>query len=382
MCALEAGRCGRRVLLIDHADRVGKKILISGGGRCNFTNLHTKPENFLSENTHFAKSALARYTPSDFLRMVEEHRIPFHEKTRGQLFCDRSAQEIVSMLERECAGAGVRKQLGTRILSVTRPAEAASSKTPFLVQTSQQSLRASSIVIATGGLSIPKMGATGFGYTLAEQFGLGIVPCRPALVPFTLTPEDLRAWSDLAGISAEAIVSIEDRRQGVDFREKVLFTHRGLSGPAILQISSFWRPGTSIRIDLAPSMAVTAPLLAKNAQRSRTNTIQALRSVFPSRLAERWFALHQPSDWTNASLAVFEARLHAWQLTPTGTEGFAKAEVTVGGIDTASLHPQTMQSRKVPGLYFIGEVVDVTGWLGGYNFQWAWASGFCAGQSA
>ena len=382
LCAVEAGRRGRRVHLLDHADRVGKKILISGGGRCNFTNLRTEPGNFLSENAHFARSALARYTPADFISLVEEHGIPFHEKTLGQLFCDRSAGDIVSMLERECARSGVRTQLGVRILSVRRTPEIASGRASFLVETSHGSIRCASVVVATGGLSIPKMGATGFGYTIAEQFGLRLVPCRPALVPLTLPVTELGSWIDLAGISAEVAATITDRRPSVSFREKLLFTHRGLSGPAILQISSFWRPGTPLRIDLAPDLHVTASLLATNSQRTAAGMLGALRSVFPSRLSERWLTLYPPADWTNRSLAAFEARLHAWPIMPSGTEGYAKAEVTVGGVDTAELDPRTLESRKVPGLYFIGEVVDVTGWLGGYNFQWAWASGFCAAQSA
>ena len=382
LCAFEAGRRGRRVHLLDHADRVGKKILISGGGRCNFTNLGTGPGNFLSENPHFARSALARYTPADFISLVEDHGIPFHEKTLGQLFCDRSAGDIVTMLERECARSGVQTRLGVRILSVTRTPGTPTYKPFFLVETSQGTLRCPSVVVATGGLSIPKMGATGFGYGIAEHFGVALVPCRPALVPLTLAPRDLDPWIDLAGISAEVVTSVSGRRPPVSFREKLLFTHRGLSGPAILQISSFWRAGTPLLIDLAPGLQVTAPLINGSSQRTPAATLQALRSIFPSRMSERWLALYPPSDWTNRALADFEARLHAWQLTPAGTEGYAKAEVTVGGVDTAELDPRTLESRKVPGLYFIGEVVDVTGWLGGYNFQWAWASGFCAAQSA
>ena len=382
MCALEAGRRGRRVTVLDHADRAGKKILISGGGRCNFTNLHTHPENFLSQNPHFARSALARYTPADFIHLVEEHRIPFHEKTLGQLFCDRSAQDIVTLLERERAQAGVLTRLGTRILSISRPTSVAGQDPHFLVHTDTQTFRSASLVIATGGLSIPKMGATGLGYTVGEQFGLAIVPCRPALVPLTLAPNNLKTWIDLAGLSTEVQVSTGHRRSGAGFREKMLFTHRGLSGPAILQISSFWQAGTPLQVDLAPDLDAFAPLLAPNTPRNLSAALSSLRTIFPARLAERWLNQNHPEDWTNISLAHLERKLHTWQITPSGTEGYAKAEVTVGGVNTGDLDPRTLQSRKVPGLFFVGEVVDVTGWLGGYNFQWAWASGFCAGQVA
>ncbi|MCU1250709.1 MAG: hypothetical protein JWQ49_3738 [Edaphobacter sp.] len=374
MCALEAGRRGRRVVLLDHAERVGKKILISGGGRCNFTNVHTRPENFLSENPHFAKSALARFTPADIITMVEQNRIPYHEKTLGQLFCDRSAQEFVTMLERECANAGVRTTVGARILSVVRDGH-------FRVQTTETSFEADAVVVATGGLSIPKMGATAFGYTLAEQFGLRIVECRPGLVPLVFNAEDREEWCDLTGVSAEVVAAAGTLKRRASFREKMLVTHRGLSGPAILQASSYWRPGERITLDLAPGIEVMAPLLTRNARRDPAAAVLAVRAVLPARMAERWIAIHEPADWTNASLAAMEQQLHAWRITPAGTEGYAKAEVTAGGVDTAELDAKTMQSRKVPGLYFIGEVVDVTGWLGGYNFQWAWASGASAGRA-
>ncbi len=374
MCAIEAGRRGRRVVLLDHAERVGKKILISGGGRCNFTNIHCRPENFLSENPHFAKSALARFTPADIIALIEKHGIRYHEKTLGQLFCDRSAQDVITMLERECADAKVRIIVGAQVISVIRDGH-------FLVKTSTDIFQAEAVVVATGGLSIPKMGATAFGYSLAEQFGLRIVPCRPGLVPLVFSAEDREHWCDLAGVSTEAIATAGARQRRGSFREKILVTHRGLSGPAILQVSSYWRHGESIAIDLAPDVEVMAPLLTRNARRDAAAAVLAIRSVLPARMAERWVALHQPADWTNASLAVMEQQLHAWHITPAGTEGYAKAEVTVGGVDTAELDARTMQSRKVPGLYFIGEVVDVTGWLGGYNFQWAWASGFSAGQA-
>ncbi len=412
MCAIVAGRRGRRTLVLDHADRPGKKILISGGGRCNFTNLGTRPENFLSANPHFAKSALARYTPQDVLALVEKHRIPWHEKTLGQLFCDRSAHDILNMLLRECAEANVRIQLSTRILAVSRTDDG------FHVETTTGSVTAQSLVIATGGLSIPKMGATGFGYDFARQFGLAIIEPRPALVPLVFSPQDAANWCDLTGLSADVITSTKKLsfrpeplsepkasrtgRSGETrnsshrnsprpaFREKLLITHRGLSGPAILQISSYWQPGQPIEIDLAPNREITAPLLASGAPRDHAALSLSLRTALPQRLADRWLRLHLPeakaigtrTAFTNAALAEFERQLHAWRILPAGTEGYAKAEVTAGGVSTAELDSSTMQSRRVPGLYFIGEVVDVTGWLGGYNFQWAWASGFAAGQSA
>jgi len=373
MCALEAGRRGRRVVVFDHAEKIGKKILISGGGRCNFTNIHARAENFLSENPHFAKSALARFTPADIIAMIEKHGIRYHEKTLGQLFCDRSAMDVVTMLERECAGVGVQVKVGVRILSVVRDGK-------FLVETTEGVCRAESVVIATGGLSIPKMGATGFGYEVAEQFGLRIVECRPGLVPLVFSAEDREQWCDLSGVSTEVVATAGVAKRRRNFREKMLVTHRGLSGPAILQVSSYWRPGEAIELDIAPGASVTAPLLERNARRDPGSATQALRAVLPGRMAERWVTLNEPADWTNNSLAAMERGLHVWRVTPAGTEGYAKAEVTAGGVDTAELDAKTMQSRKVPGLYFIGEVVDVTGWLGGYNFQWAWASGFSAGQ--
>jgi predicted Rossmann fold flavoprotein len=406
LCAATAGRRGRRVLLLDHADRIGKKILISGGGRANFTNLHCRAENFLSENPHFAKSALAAFPPADIIALVEKHRIPYHEKTLGQLFCDRSAQDLVALLARECAEANVTIRTGARILSVASVTSATSVTKPgrFRVETvigsATATFSADSLVVATGGLSIPKMGATGFGHDLATQFGLDLVPCRPALVPFVFTPEDSARWCDLSGLSAEVIASAGaptmKQRPGVSprkqrgsvsgnhrarFQEKLLITHRGLSGPAILQASSYWRPGEAIEIDLAPDRDVTAALLQPNARRDPAAVLAALRAIFPSRLAERWLELNPPAGWTNAGLARFEQSLHAWRLIPAGTEGYAKAEVTAGGVSTAELDAKTMQSRKVPGLFFIGEVVDVTGWLGGYNFQWAWSSANQAGQA-
>jgi predicted Rossmann fold flavoprotein len=383
MCAIEAGRRGRRVLVLDHADRAGKKILISGGGRCNFTNLHCRPENFLSENPHFARSALARYTAEDFVAKVEQHNIPYHEKTLGQLFCDRSSRDILSMLERECSDAKVHIELGVDIIGVK-----AEGNRSFTVATSTGPLHAESLVVATGGLSIPKMGATDFGYRLARQFGLSVVACRPALVPFTFSAEDRERWCDLAGISMEVVASVDKRgRRGPAtpaFREKMLITHRGLSGPAILQISSFWRPADELILDLAPDQEVFLPMLEPGALRFRAAAYDVGRSNFPARWAERWIGANLSGEpiLSNASIREVEERLHAWRITPAGTEGYAKAEVTAGGVDTSELDAKTMQARAVPGLFFIGEVVDVTGWLGGYNFQWAWASGFCAGQVA
>jgi len=374
MCALEAGRRGRRVVLLDHAERAGKKILISGGGRCNFTNIYCRAENFLSENPHFAKSALARFTPADIIAMIERHGIRYHEKTLGQLFCDRSAMDVVTMLERECTEAGVRLMVGTRVLSVVKDGQ-------FVVETSAGVIQAEAVVVATGGISIPKMGATGFGYSLAEQFGLRVVECRPGLVPLVFSAEDRERWCDLAGVSAEVVAEAGAKKRHGSFREKMLVTHRGLSGPVVLQVSSYWRPGEAVTMDLAPEVEVMAPLLERNVRRDAGAAVAALRAVLPGRMAERWVALHEPADWTNASLAKMEREVHAWEMTPAGTEGYAKAEVTAGGVDTAELDAKTMQSRKVPGLYFIGEVVDVTGWLGGYNFQWAWASGVSAGQA-
>jgi predicted Rossmann fold flavoprotein len=368
MCAFEAGKRGRRVALLERADRVGKKILISGGGRCNFTNLHCTPENFLSENPDFARSALARYTPADFIALVREHRIAFHEKTLGQLFCDDSASQITTMLEEECREAGVQLFLNSAITQVAKHPD-------FLVRTASSEFRAPALVVATGGLSIPKMGATSFGYDLARQFAINIIPPRPALVPLLFNAADHKNFADLAGVSAEVIATCDAH----SFREAMLFTHRGLSGPAILQASSYWRPGQPIYNDLAPGLDVTAALRTITA---RTPTAaRAALQFLPKRLAARWLELNTPSSWTNAALASFEEKLHAWPVLPAGTEGYAKAEVTAGGIDTRELSSKTMESRKIPGLYFIGEVVDVTGHLGGFNFQWAWSSAHAAAQS-
>lgn len=369
MCAIEAGKRGRRVVVLERAARIGKKILISGGGRCNFTNIHCRPENFISANPHFAKSALAAYTPTDFIALVEKHRIAYHEKTLGQLFCDGSAQQIVNVLEAECHGVGVRILTNVAVERVERD-------NGFAVRSRQEEFQGKSLVVATGGLSIPKMGATSFGYDLARQFGLKIVEPRPALVPLVFNAEDRQKYGDLTGVSAEVVASIGKQR----FREKMLFTHRGLSGPAILQISSHWKDSGSVTIDLAPEQDVTAPV-RDGSRRDLTALKTAFRAVLPQRMADRWVDLHAPASWTNHSLAEVERQAHHWTITPSGTEGYEKAEVTAGGLDTNELSSKTMECRKVPGLYFIGEVVDVTGHLGGFNFQWAWASGFCAGQA-
>jgi predicted Rossmann fold flavoprotein len=370
MCAIEAGKRGRQVAVLEHADRLGKKILISGGGRCNFTNLHCRPENFISANPHFAKSALARYTPQDFIALVEKHHIAYHEKTLGQLFCNGSAREILAMLEEECSQAGVAIFLDVRVQQVSRT-------DTFVVQAGDAEFRAPVLVVATGGLSIPKIGATSFGYDLARQFGVKIREPRPGLVPLVLAGEDRSRYCDLAGVSAEVIASCN----GQQFREKMLITHRGLSGPAVLQISSYWQQPDPVRIDLAPEHRVSSVFHDPRTSRTLGTLRSELRKIMPNRLADRWTELHSPTVWTNAALAEFEAELHAWSVIPAGTEGFEKAEVTVGGIDTADLSAKTMECRRVPGLFFIGEVVDVTGHLGGFNFQWAWASGAAAGRA-
>jgi len=368
-CAVEAGKRGRRVAVLEHADRVGKKILISGGGRCNFTNLYTAPENFLSSNPHFAKSALARYTPGDFLALVKQHRVAYHEKTLGQLFCDRSATDITNLLESECQAAGVQIFLNTCITEVSRSTE-------FLLRSDSAEFRAPILIVATGGLSIPKMGATPFGYDLARLFGHKIIPTRPALVPLVFNRSDHQRYSELAGVSTEVIAS----SGRYSFREKMLFTHRGLSGPAILQVSSYWKEGQPIHLDLAPSCDATASLRA-SARRDLGAARKTLQKFLPNRLASRWLEFHAPSNYTNPCLANLERELHSWSVIPAATEGYEKAEVTAGGVDTRELSSKSMESRLVPGLFFIGEVVDVTGHLGGFNFQWAWASAAAAARS-
>jgi predicted Rossmann fold flavoprotein len=372
MCAAVAGQRGRRVLLIDHADQAGKKILISGGGRCNFTNVHTAPDRYLSANPHFAKSALRRYGPQDFIDLVDKHGIAWHEKTLGQLFCDGSARQIVHMLMEECAKGSVRISLGRSINDV------AHADGLFRVGYGDETASAPALVIATGGPSIPKMGATGFAYDLARQFGLKIVEPRPALVPLTLGGDET-LFRSLSGVAKEVIA----RTGKIEFREAALFTHKGLSGPAILQISSYWRHGEQVGIDFLPSLGRNWLLEAKRA-RPRSHFHTVLGELLPDRLAETltkklglWGELANMAD---RKLEEAERQLADWRFSPNGTEGFAKAEVTAGGISTAELSSQTMEATKVPGLYAIGEAVDVTGWLGGYNFQWAWASGWAAGQ--
>lgn len=376
MCALTAGQRGRKVLLLDHLDKAGAKILISGGGRCNFTNLDgDRAERFLSANPHFAKSALGRYTPADFIALVDSHGIAWHEKTLGQLFCDGSARQIVAMLDDECAKGGVDTKLLTRIAAISKPDDR------FHVETPAATYTAPSLVIATGGPSIPKMGATGFAYDVARQFGLRVVEPRPALVPLTLGQDD-RLFESLSGVSLDVVASIGK----ASFPEAALFTHRGLSGPAILQISSYWRHGDGIALDLLPGTDAAAMLTGAKRTRPNTEPRTILRERFPDRLADVLAdrlglsgALHGQKD---ARLNDAGRRLNRWAFTPNGSEGFAKAEVTIGGVATDGLDQRSLMAKKVPGLHFIGEAVDVTGWLGGYNFQWAWASGRAAGEAA
>ncbi len=373
MCAIEAGKRGRSVVVVEHGPRICRKVLISGGGRCNFTNLQTRPENFLSANPHFAKSALARYRPEDFLRMVERHAIPYHEKTLGQLFCDRSAADIVGMLERECAVAGARIETGCEVRKATRNGR-------FELHTASGTIEAESLVIATGGLSIPKTGATPFGYRLAEQFGLKVLPCRPALVPLTFSRADCETYEGLAGVSA--LVTAETA--GTVFREKMLFTHRGLSGPAILQASSYWGPESAVAIDLLPGVDLAALLHERRGAGDRSEARTIVSRFLPRRLADRWFEVHTGSRpaamLSDREIDAISSGFHRWTVKPAGTEGYEKAEVTAGGVDTAELSSKTFEAKRALGLYFIGEVLDVTGHLGGFNFQWAWASGYSAGQ--
>jgi len=368
MCALRAGQRGRKVLLLDHAEKVGKKILISGGGRCNFTNLDARPEAFLSNNPHFCKSALARYTQRDFIELMEKHRIAWHEKTLGQLFCDGSARQIVAMLLDECAAAGVDVRVAHRVTKVEKADR-------FSIATDHGDFSAAALVLATGGLSIPKMGATGFAHDLARRFGLKLTEIRPALVPLTL------ATPAISGVSLD----VTARCGRASFREALLFTHRGLSGPAILQVSSYWRSGQQIVVDMLPDLDAASFLK----ERKRTRPKAELRTVLGERLPQRLAQALAPDIGTEGTMAnlrdrdldALAARLKTWTIVPTGTEGYAKAEVTVGGIDTDGLSSKTMEAKSVPGLYAIGEAVDVTGWLGGYNFQWAWSSGWVAGDS-
>ncbi|MBY0338667.1 MAG: NAD(P)/FAD-dependent oxidoreductase [Acetobacteraceae bacterium] len=375
LCAVRAGQRGRRVLLLDHAEEPGKKILISGGGRCNFTNLDCRPERFLSANPHFARSALARYTQHDFIDLVRRHRIAFHEKTLGQFFCDGSARQIVAMLRAECDAAGVELRLGHRVTEVTRAGR-------FGVATSHGSFEAESLVLATGGLSIPKMGATGLSHDIARRFGLPLVAPRPGLVPLTFADQALELMRPLAGVALDSVA----RAGKAAFREAMLFTHRGLSGPAILQASSYWREGGPLTLDLLPEKDAAALLLGAKRARPKAEARTALAEWLPARLAQALAATELPprpmGDIADAELRRVAALLKGWTLTPSGTEGYAKAEVTLGGVDTRALSSQTMMAREVPGLFVVGEAVDVTGWLGGYNFQWAWSSGWAAGEAA
>ncbi|MEA2728824.1 MAG: hypothetical protein QOF70_3299 [Acetobacteraceae bacterium] len=372
MCAIRAGQRGRRVLVLDHAPTAGAKILISGGGRCNFTNTGTVPERFLSDNPHFCRSALSGYTPADFVALVQRHGIAFHEKTLGQLFCDGSARQIVAMLLAECAAAGVDVRLGHRVVDVGRA-------DGFRVETDRGTFRAGCLVLATGGLSIPKMGATGFAYDVASRFGLRLTAIRPGLVPLTFDGDLLALMRPLSGVSVDSSVRVGR----LAFREAMLFTHRGLSGPAVLQISSYWQDGP-VTLDLLPGIDAAAMLLARKRSRPKAGLGSVLAEVLPVRLAAALatsVAGERMADLPDRVLQEVAARLSGWLVSPSGTEGYAKAEVTRGGVDTRDLSSRTMAANGVPGLFVIGEAVDVTGWLGGYNFQWAWASGWCAGEA-
>ncbi|MDO9321910.1 MAG: NAD(P)/FAD-dependent oxidoreductase [Pseudomonas sp.] len=378
MCALTAAARGRRVLLLDHANKAGKKILMSGGGRCNFTNLYTEPANFLSANPHFCKSALARYSQWDFIALVSKYGVPYHEKKLGQLFCDNKASDILELLLAECSDAGVRLLLDTEVKQISTGPEAG-----YQLQSSAGTFSCQSLVIATGGLSIPTLGASGFGYQVAKQFGHQLLPTRAALVPFTITEPQLKALcTELSGTSVEdCLVSCN----GMSFRENILFTHRGLSGPAILQISSYWQPGDAVQINLLPHIDLPEWLTAQQAERPNSELKTLLAELFTKKmaglLAEQWFESKPLKQYSHAELAAIAERLANWQLVPAGTEGYRTAEVTLGGVDTREVSSKTMESLKAPGLYFIGEVLDVSGQLGGFNFQWAWASGWCAGQA-
>ena len=388
-CAGQAGQLGLKVLLVDHSDKVAEKIRISGGGRCNFTNRDATPAQFLSDNPHFCRSALSRYTPQDFIELLQRHQVPFHEKHKGQLFCDRSAEDIINLLLAECDAGQVTRWQSCGIKSVVCAEQAGASS--YQIQSDRGLIEAPQVVIATGGLSIPKIGATDFGYRIAKQFGLRLIEPRAALVPLTFDGEAWAPYAQLAGLALPVRIetgppdaSPKQRKKAVVFAEDLLFTHRGLSGPAVLQISSFWREGQPVRINLAPGIDLPGLLLRAKSS-SKKLIANELASLVPGRLADAWVsedpALQRPIvDATDKALQTLAQRLADWQLTPNGSEGYKKAEVTVGGVDTRDLSSQTMESKQ-PGLYFIGEVVDVTGWLGGYNFQWAWASGFACAQA-
>jgi predicted Rossmann fold flavoprotein len=374
MCAIEAGKRGRKVLVLDHANKAGKKILMSGGGRCNFTNYSIAPDNFISRNSHFCKSALSRYTQWDFLALIGRYQIPFHERNHGQLFCDDSAKDILALLLAECDKAGVVVQLNTHIDSI----EWLSNQ--FHLKASNNYLIGQSLVVATGGLSIPKMGATPLGYKIAEQFGINVLPTSAGLVPFTLQPEDKEKFSALSGIAVPCIVSTKDK----SFTENVLFTHRGLSGPAILQISSYWSPGDELIINLLPQVDLETELKSKRQQKLKNKLKTILEGYLPKRLLVSFLSddvleVSLP-DLSDKQIRRVADLLHHWTIKPNGTEGYRTAEVTIGGVDCDAISSKTMESKQVQGLYFIGEVLDVTGWLGGYNFQWAWSSGWCSGQ--
>ncbi len=380
MCASVAGQRGRRVVLIDHAPKLAEKIRISGGGRCNFTNVDASPANYLSQNPHFCRSALSRYTPQDFIAMVKKYRIPFHEKHKGQLFCDRSAEDIIAMLQAECDTGGVHWMMPAAVKSVLREGER------FRMATSGGEVLADSVVIATGGLSIPKIGATDFAFRLAKQFGIPLIDPRPGLVPLTFDERGWQPFVPMAGISLEVDIEAGEKKQRGHFREDLLFTHRGLSGPAVLQISSYWRDGMPLTLNLLPSLDV-AQLLVEEKTRIKKTLGNWLSQYLPARLAEGWLAANEFSaaarlpDLPDRQLRRLGESLNRWAIVPNGSEGYRKAEVTLGGVDTRALSQQTMMAKDHPGLYFVGEAVDVTGWLGGYNFQWAWASGAAAGMS-
>ncbi len=375
MCAIEAGKRGRKVLVLEHANKPGKKILMSGGGRCNFTNYEIEPENYISANPHFCKSALSRYTQWEFLSLIEQYKIPFHERDHGQLFCNESAKDILTMLLSECEKSGVTIRLNCKIININKIADK-----EFQLQTKNGQIQTQSVVVATGGLSIPKMGATAFGYQVAEQFDINVIPTQAGLAPFTLQPNDKEKYSPLSGIALPCTVSNE--RQG--FIENLLFTHRGLSGPAILQISSYWKPGEAINVNFLPNSDVTLLLKEKRDGKIKIQVKNVLAENLPKRLIlelinEKLLSLSL-QDISDKQINEIAKAIESWQIKPTATEGYRTAEVTLGGVDCSAISSKTMQSNAVSGLYFVGEVVDVTGWLGGYNFQWAWSSGWCAGQ--
>jgi len=375
MCAIEAGKRGRSVLVIDHANKAGKKILMSGGGRCNFTNYSIDAENFISQNPHFCKSALSRFSQWDFLALIDDYQIPFHERDHGQLFCNDSAKDILNLLLAECEKAQVQIQLNCKIQTIKK-----SSSKSYLITTDKQHIECQSVVVATGGLSIPKMGATAFGYQLAEQFGINVIPTCAGLVPFTLQPEDKAVLSPLSGIAVPCVISNDKQ----SFKEAVLFTHRGLSGPAVLQISSYWRPGEVITINFLPEADLIDDLKQQRQQQKKLHVKAVITEYLPKRLIEVLLQKELLSismqDISNKQIELIAKCIHQWQIKPNATEGYRTAEVTLGGVDCSAVSSKTMESQNVSGLYFVGEVLDVTGWLGGYNFQWAWSSGWCAGQ--